>query len=73
MCEQHNHLENHSYAAPPVDNLRWRAPVLIEQYLDGKNSTIVTEATNQGSACIQASPGWQTIKATNSTTVLAHK
>ncbi|GAB7354424.1 hypothetical protein MBLNU459_g4915t1 [Dothideomycetes sp. NU459] len=53
------------YAQAPVGQLRFRAPVDIEDHND-HNPAAVIDATEQGPQCIQGTPGWQTTPTTPS-------
>ncbi|RDW82841.1 hypothetical protein BP6252_03953 [Coleophoma cylindrospora] len=45
------------YAAPPIGNNRWKAPLPIEQY-GGYSPSTVMDATTQGPGCFQSVPSW---------------
>ncbi|KAH7374054.1 Alpha/Beta hydrolase protein [Cadophora sp. MPI-SDFR-AT-0126] len=47
------------YAKEPVGELRWRAPVLVDTYVNitaGPQATI--DATSPGPSCLQSTPSW---------------
>lgn len=46
------------YAAPPLDELRWRAPQDIESH-GNYNPSTVQDATQRGPICIQGFPFWR--------------
>ncbi|KAH7378570.1 Alpha/Beta hydrolase protein [Cadophora sp. MPI-SDFR-AT-0126] len=46
------------YAAPPVGNLRWRAPVPIEKYLNNHDKNVARNATHPGKICVQGATTW---------------
>ncbi|KAH8812927.1 Alpha/Beta hydrolase protein [Xylogone sp. PMI_703] len=45
------------FAAPPIGNLRWRAPVPIEKSRMYSGNPLLN-ATTSGSACVQTTPQW---------------
>ncbi|TIA38171.1 hypothetical protein D6C78_04200 [Aureobasidium pullulans] len=58
------------YAAPPIGDLRWRAPVPIESRNNFTGDQIV-DATVQGNQCVQGVPGWVSGVVANVTALLA--
>jgi carboxylesterase type B len=54
------------YAAPPLGELRWRAPLDIESH-GGFSPDEVISASERGPICVQGAPYWRNNPALNST------
>ena len=46
------------YAAPPIGDLRWRAPVPIREHLPPTTNGSIYDATRTPKTCVQGNPGW---------------
>ncbi|KAK4891690.1 hypothetical protein LTR27_009698 [Elasticomyces elasticus] len=55
------------YAAPPLGELRWRAPQDIESHVSNYGSPEVIDATVRAPICVQGAPFWRNNPILNST------